>query len=308
MSGPPPGVRPGPLAYQVRRVRRHLRWGRSEGWGRIVEEDRLDPRERLATAWAKHAWRRRHGVRAGEARPVYVVGLQRSGTNMLTRGLDSAPEIEVRGENDRTVFERFRLRDTDVLVRTVRRSRHRLVLVKPLCDSQHVDRLLDLPGVPGGRALWVFREPDARARSEVARFGEASVRALRAVADGVPVWQGERLPPESVELVRSLDPQRLTAHEGALVLWSVRNGLFFDLGLDRRPDCLLVGYDRVVADPAAGAERICRFVDLVPRPDLFGHVEPRLTHGSAPLEVGPRVRALADATWERLRAADGAPG
>lgn len=303
MSEQPPGA----LAYQLRRVRRHLRWGRAEGWGRLVEEDRLDPRERVRLAAAKWRWRRRHGVPRGAAVPVYVVGLQRSGTNMLTRGLDGAPEVEVRGENDRTVFHRFRLRGDDELVRTVRRSRHRLVLVKPLCDSQHVDRLLDLPQIPGGRALWAFRDPDARARSEVARFGAANLRALQAIAAGDTAgrWQAERLDDAAVETVRRLRPERLTPYEGALAFWAVRNGLWFDLGLDGREDCLLVDYDAVVADPAPAAERLCAFLGLPARSDLLGHVVPRSTHHDDHPEVDPDVRALTDSTWERLRAAAG---
>jgi len=291
------------VAYQLRRVRRHVRWGRTEGWGRLVEEDRLDPRERLGTAWAKWRWRRRQGLAPGSARPVYVVGLQRSGTNMLTRALDRSPQVEVRGENDRTLFDRFRLRDHEVLVRTVRRSRHRVVLVKPLCDSQHVDTLLDLPQLPGGRALWAFRDPDARARSEVARFGGAGLRALRAIAaDGAPGWwQGERLPAASVETVRALDPARLSPYEGALALWAVRNGLWFDLGLDARPDCRLVDYDAVVADPHGQGEQICAFLDLRAEGGLFGHVERRSTHGPETVAVAPAVRRLVDRTWERLR-------
>ncbi len=295
----------GALAYGWRRVRRHVRWGRAEGWGRLVEEDRLDPRERARTALAKHRWRRRHGVAPGTARPVYVVGLQRSGTNMLTRGLDGAPEVEVRNENDRTLFRRFRLREDDVLVRTVRRSRHRVVLVKPLCDSHQVDRLLDLPDLPGGRALWAFREPHARARSEVARFGPANLRALQAIAAGDTAgrWQAARLDDDAVEEVRRLRPERLTPYEGALAFWAVRNALWFDLGLDAREDCLLVDYDAVVADPAPAAERLCAFVGLPARSDLLGHVVPRSTHHDDHPEVDPLVLALTDRTWERLRAA-----
>ncbi len=138
------GQEPGWLAYYARKVRRHIHWARTEGVARLVEEDRLDPRERLQTAWRKARWRRRHGLPPGSAVPVYVVGLQRSGTNMLMRGVDLAPEVEVRNENDRTVFRRFTLRSDAVLVQTVRDSRHALVLVKPLCESHRVDELLDL--------------------------------------------------------------------------------------------------------------------------------------------------------------------
>src|SRR6476619_365020 len=184
------GQEPGWLAYYARKVRRHIHWARTEGVGRLVEEDRLDPRERLQPAWRKARWRRRHGLRPG--------------TNMLMRGVDLAPEVEVRNENDRTVFRRFSLRSDAVLAQTVRDSRHALVLVKPLCESHRVDELLDLAGVPAGRALWVFREPGARARSEVSKFGDANLRALRTIAagEGETIWQGQRLPPQSVELVR----------------------------------------------------------------------------------------------------------
>ncbi|HEY3534880.1 MAG TPA: hypothetical protein VGK60_04875, partial [Pedococcus sp.] len=110
----PPGETQSALPYYLRKVRRHVHWARTEGLGRLVEEDRLDPRERVSTAWRKAQWRRHHAVVAGEARAVYVVGLQRSGTNMLLRGVDAAGEVEVRGENDRRVFDRFRLRSDDV--------------------------------------------------------------------------------------------------------------------------------------------------------------------------------------------------
>ena len=75
--------------------------GAHRGRRRLIEEDRLDPRERAGTALAKRRWRRANPAPPGRAVPVYLVGLQRSGTNMLTRGLDAAPEVEVRNENDR---------------------------------------------------------------------------------------------------------------------------------------------------------------------------------------------------------------
>ncbi|MEK8106128.1 hypothetical protein NKG94_14895 [Micromonospora sp. M12] len=49
------------LAYTARRVRRHLRWARTEGIGRLIEEDRLNPVDRIGTALAKRRWRRRSG-------------------------------------------------------------------------------------------------------------------------------------------------------------------------------------------------------------------------------------------------------
>lgn len=291
---------PSALRYTARRVARHVRWARSEGLRRLIAEDRLDPVERWRTARAKRRWRRRHGVPPGSARPVYLVGLQRSGTNMLVRGLDAAPEVEARNENDQAVFRRFRLRGDDVLTAVVNRSRHAIVLVKPLCDSHRVDELLALPTGTPGRALWMWRDPDDRARSEVAKFGEANLRALRAIADGTigGQWQGGRLSPGARELVASFDYDRMDPHTAAALFWYVRNDLYFRLGLDRRDDVLLISYRRMVEDPDAEARRVCAFLDLPYRPEFAADV----AAGPArePLAIDPRVRALCDDLTARL--------
>jgi hypothetical protein len=304
-AAPGPDDQPGAVAYTLHRVRRHLRWLRTEGIRRLVEEDQLDPRERIGTALAKARWRRTHGVAPGSAVPVYVVGLQRSGTNMLLRGLDAAPEIEVRGENDRTVFHRFRLRPDDVLRSTVHSSRHAIVLVKPLCDSQRVDELLDLPGLAPGRAVWAYRDADDRARSEVAKFGDSNLQALRRIAGGTDagMWQGERLDPSARELVASFDYDAMSPDTAAVLFWVVRNGLYFSLGLHDRSDVMLSSYDALVADPEASMQAVCDFIGFPNRPDLWSHIEARSSHDRRPLDIDPRVRQLADEMTERLEAA-----
>lgn len=289
------------VAYTARRIARHVRWARTEGLRRLIEEDRLNPVERATTAWAKHRWRRAHGVTSGQAVPVYVVGLQRSGTNMLMRGLDAAPEFEVRNENDRRVFHRFQLRSDEVLGAAIRASRHAYVIVKPLCESHRVDELLALPGVAPGRALWVWRDVDDRARSEVAKFGTSNLDALRAIAEGTigDRWQGQRLDEASRELVRGFDYARMSPHTAAALFWYVRNGLFFRLGLDRRDDVLLCSYDALVADPEAAMRRLCGFLGHPYHPRLHAHVE-RRTPPRRPLDIDPRVRALCDELTGRL--------
>lgn len=296
---------PSALAYTAHRVARHVHWARTEGFRRLVEEDQLDPRDRLRTAAAKWFWRRRHGVKPGFSVPVYVVGLQRSGTNMLMRGLNTAPEVEVRNENDRTLFHRFRMRSDDVLRETVNRSRHAFVLVKPLCDSHRIDELLDLPGLSPGRAVWVFRDVDDRARSEVSKFGDSNLLALRRIADGTggTDWQAQRLSEPLRELISGFDCEQMTPDSAAALFWYVRNSLYFDLGLDRREDVLLASYDELVADPEGSMRRLCEFISFPYRSELSDHVERRTTHQRRPLAIDPRVRLLCDPMTARLEQA-----
>jgi len=284
------------LRYTARRVLRHARWARTEGVRRLIAEDRLNPAERLRTAAAKRRWRRRHGVAPGQARPVFLVGLQRSGTNMLVRGLDAAPEVEARNENDRELFHRFRLRGDDVLLDVIGRSRHRIVLVKPLCDSHRVAGLLALPtGVPG-RALWMWRDADDRARSEVAKFGDASLRALRAIAAGdTGIWQAGGLDPA---FVSAFDLEVMDPHTAAALFWYLRNRLYFSLGLDQRADVQLLSYGSLLADPVAAAHRVCAFIGLPFRPSFVADVAAGPSR--SPLPIDPRVRALCDELTFRL--------
>jgi hypothetical protein len=298
----PSATRPSALVYTAHRIARHVHWARTEGVRRLVEEDRLDPWERAATAVGKWRWRQAFGTPTGEALPVYVVGLQRSGTNMLLRGLQAAPEVEVHNENDHVVFSRFRLRPDDVLAGVVSRSRHQVVLVKPLCDSHRVGELLALPGARPGRAVWAYRDVDDRARSEVSKFGDSNLQALIRIARGEASedWQAQGLGPEALDLIRSFDCRAMSADTAAALFWYLRNGLFFDLGLDRRPDVMLSSYEALVADPEGCMEQLCRFVGLSNRPEFWRHVERRSSHRARPLDIDPRVRKLCADMADRL--------
>jgi hypothetical protein len=286
--------------WRRERVRAHWHWGTTQGWGRLVEEDQLDPVDRLRLVTRKARWRHLHGLQAGVGVPLLVVGLQRSGTNMLVRGLERAPEVEVHNENDRRVFTRFRVQD-EALASVTAASRHAVVLFKPLCDSHRTVELLGATGSPSARAVWIYRSVDGRVRPSVAKFGGHNLEVLGALADGSAhgTWQAGGLDEEAVDLVRRLDPARLDAAGASAVFWYLRNSLYFRQGLHRRPDVHLSSYDAFVAEPALTMEPLCELVGLPFRPEFVAHVDGRAT-GVRPLRLPTRVRELCDELTERL--------
>lgn len=283
----------GRAARLAARLGRHVAWLRTEGPARLVEEDRLDPRERLRTAAAARRWRHDHPTQPGRADVALVVGVQRSGTTMVLRGIEHDPSVEVHHENDRRAFERYRLRPEAELLRLVHRSRQRLVLLKPLCDSQRTPYLLELLGRAGHttRAVWVYRDVDGRARSAVNKFGDVNRRVLTAIArgEGAGRWQAEGLSETSLDLIRSLDPERLDPWSAAALFWLVRNRIYLEHGLVDRPDVHLVSYDRVVGDPEPEIGILARFLGLEAVPALWQHVDLRAAR-VAPLDLPPRLR------------------
>jgi hypothetical protein len=294
------------IRYAAMRVRRHVGWLRTQGLARLVEEDQLNPVDRVATAAGRCRWRLANRSRPRGGVPVLLVGLQRSGTNMLVRGLERAPEFQVYNENNRAAFSRFRLRPDPVVRRLIDRSRHPYVLVKPLCDSHRTAELLDGLGTRRpGRALWVYRSFEGRTRSALAKFGGSNLLALReiAVGGGRDRWEAQRLSQDSLDLLASFDWTAMTAASASALFWVLRNRLYFELGLDRRPDVLLVSYDAALRDPEAELRRICAFLGFPYRASLTDHIQPRPPATGGPLAIDGRVRECCDALAARLEAA-----
>ena len=296
----------GRIAYTVHRVRRHVQWARDEGVARLMEEDSLNPFTSTSRALSKLHWRRREGVERGDATAVFLVGVQRSGTNMLVRGLEAAPEFEVHSENDRAAFHRFRLRPDPVIEAIINRSRHRFVLFKPLCDSHRtVDLLEGLRTRHRPKAIWAFRDVDGRVRSALSKFGDANLRALRSIAAGTGdhLWQAQRLSEHSREVIGSVDWDRATPATAAATFWYVRNRLYFEAGLDRRDDVAVLSYQAVLADPTTSFAQLCDVLGTRSRPSLVAHIDARRPRTRDPLPIDPAIRGRCDELYARLSTA-----
>jgi hypothetical protein len=300
-----PGTTPSPIRYQAQRLVQHVRWARTQGIRRLIEEDELDPVARVVGAGRRLAWRQHHGGQPGTAVPLFVVGAQRSGTNMVFRALGRAPEVEVHNENDHAAFDRFLLRSDRTVARIVHDSRHLVVAFKPLCDSGRVDLLLDeLPYAVAGRAIWVYRNVDDRARSAVAKFGDSNLRALRAIATGSGggSWQAQGMSHNTLELLHAFDFASMAPETAAALFWYVRNVLFFERGLHHRADVGLLCYDRLVADPVGVLAPAFGWLGITWRDSYVDDVEPRSASAAArpPLPIDPAVRRLCDQLAARL--------
>jgi hypothetical protein len=295
-----------PAVAYVRKIDQHLRWIRTEGLARLIEEDQLDPRQRVGAWSARRRWRRVHGIAPGTATPVFIVGVQRSGTNMLARGFEANPAVEVHNENDRSAFRQYRLRDERTIGAIVNASRHRYVLFKPLCDSGRIAAVIDrLPVVSRSRAIWAWRDVDDRARSAVAKFGDANRRALQQIASGTAgtSWQAVGLSESSLSLIKEFDYSTMEPHEAACLFWYVRNAMLFEQGLDQRPDFLVSSYSTLVADPERTIRAVCEFVGLRWSPDMTAGIERRTPRDRNPLPVSSRIRELCDELTDSLEQA-----
>lgn len=286
------------------KVQRHWRWLREDGLAAYLEEHDLNPLVRVPRDLRKLAWERADGTRGG-AVPLFIVGVQRSGTNMLTHGLEMAPDVRVYNEGNGRAFHDFRLHPLPQINRLIARSRSRIIVFKPLCDSHRIDQVLrDVSSVQSPRALWTWRNVEGRVRSALAKFPTSNLDVLRAWAAGRADdhWQVQGLSEESRAFLASIDHDRMTPGTAAAAFWYVRNRLYFELGLDLRTDAMSVGYDLFVRDPERWMRAITDFCGTDYRPELVAHVNPSLSfrHRRDDLDIDPRVLDRCHELTDRL--------
>jgi hypothetical protein len=248
---------------------------------------------------------RRHRVPGAPKRALFVVGCQRSGTNMLMWTLERSPHVWVYHEHAWSpAFRRYRLRPTATIERLVRRAPANTVAFKPICDSHLVDRLLARH--PGSLAIWIFRNYRDVANSMAQNFPGHAREILRWIVEGdtdLLGWRGERLAPEAVEVVRACYRPEMSVEEAAAVVWWLRNRFFFDLALEKDPRVRLAKYEDLVA---GGEEPFRRLFDFagVPFDSRLVSTVFDTSVGKRPSPVmAPRLVELCDELLERLERA-----
>lgn len=247
---------------------------------------------------------------AAKRTPVFLVGCQRSGTNMVMWTLEKAPEVWPYHEHIVSpAFTHYRLRSTQTIDKLIARAPSPVVAFKPVCDSHLTDRLLDRHD--GALAVWIYRRWPDVANSNVVNFGEHVRDIMRWIVQGDSDyldWRGERLSPVAGDLVRQHYREDMPLVEAAALWWWLRNRFFFDLALADDPRVLMVRYEDLVSgDPVAFRELYefagCAFEDRY-LDDVFSS---SIGKDGAP-DVSPAVAEACDVmqrqldeTYEKLR-------
>jgi hypothetical protein len=273
----------------------------SRGRSLMIERKLSQLSAELLDNWRKILWRFRNGT-APETTPIFIVGSQRSGTGMLGQVLGKSPEIENLGESDPRAFEQYFIRPDETVDRVIRECKCRFMVFKPLKDSERIHHFL--ARYPASKALWAYRFYADRINSAVKEFGRHPLDVFEAFADGRrDAWQLRRIDPQVERVVRRFDPRDLTPHEGAALMWWVRNSLYFSLGLEKESRVRLWSYDQFVRNPERELVSLLDFLGARKFSFMLSDVHGESYRKDVPPELRGEIRELCQSLYDRLESA-----
>ncbi|MBN1824663.1 MAG: sulfotransferase [Candidatus Eisenbacteria bacterium] len=239
---------------------------------------------------------------------LFVMGCQRSGTTMLSQLFERDPRSRVYGEysplsaGDKE--EGLRLDPIERVRRRIESDRVRLVVLKPIVESQNTPELLD--GVPGARALWAFRHYRDVAASNLKKFGiDNGVRDLRPIAGNDPAnWRNDGVSKETRALIRRFYSEEMKPYDAAVLFWCARNRVFLERRFDADPRIRMIRYEDLVVEPAAWLRRIYDFAGAAyPGDRIVSDVHARSVKKGEEIDLSPEVVSLAEETLRGMEEA-----
>lgn len=249
----------------------------------------------------KYLWQRVRLSRTSDRRVVFVVGCQRSGTNMLMRAIDRSPLTWIYNEGTNAAFADYRLRPTPVIERLVQRSPAPTVVFKPICDAHLTDRLIEQHR--DARAVWIYRDYADVCNSMVALWGDHEKEIVRQITErrwGALGWRGERLSASTIQVMDRLYHEGLTSAEGAALVWYMRNRFFFELGLMEDRRVRLARYEDLVASPSRTFSSCFAFLDCPFDAAFVSDVVSSSVRKQARPHLAPAIEALCGELLARL--------
>ena len=238
------------------------------------------------------------GVRPGLH--AFVVGAQRSGTNMVMNILDRSYDTTVYHERDPRAFDEYLMRSPETIDNLIVRARAPVFVIKALCEMDRLPWLMER--FAPARVIWVVRHYDDAVNSSLRSFSKVPDQVSALVDDpDSHVWMGKGMSRETHARLRELHYPGMNDASRVALFWYTRNRLLFDTGIAGDPRVMLVSYERLVTNPHTELAALFAHLGLDYGDGLAANVTPRSVRKAPAPDIDPEVRAACDALLPRLQ-------
>jgi hypothetical protein len=240
-----------------------------------------------------------------EKLPVFIVGCNRSGTNMVCGAIGKSPHgWDYRESAFSVAFNSYYLRSDWIIESLIRLTPAPIISFGSILDSQFTDGLLSR--FEGARAIWVYRRYEDVANSCARmQWGYRLKDYARWVARGELERlgaRGEGIGADTVRLFGEVFREDLSNEESACLYWYMRNQLYFDLNLHMDPRVLVLQYEDAVLNKEKAFRRVFGFLGFPYHPAIIGDVFASSVSKNPRPDIDPTIQGVCDALQARLDA------
>lgn len=221
--------------------------------------------------------------------PVFILGCNRSGTNMICGAIGKSPHGWDYKESEFSLaFNAYYLRADWIIEQLIQRTPAPIVSFGSILDSQFARDLLDR--FEDSKTIWIYRRYEDVANSCARmQWGPHLKNLVRWVSRGELEKLGARgkyISDDTIQLFGKLFREDLSNEDSACLYWYMRNQLYYDLNLHKDPRVLIVQYEDTVLNKEKTLRRIFSFLGFP--------YDPNVINGIFASSVGKHPQPLVD--------------
>jgi hypothetical protein len=232
-----------------------------------------------------------------ETHPIFICGMQRSGTNMLADCFDNCRNIEVQHDISRRAYSNYRLKSDHEVDKLIQRSPATHIVFKPLLDIARVPNLLDR--LPNSFTVWIYRNYKDVILSMARSFGSSREELDEIMAGKCTSWRRELFVGDVMASISPLYKRDLSQEEALALSWLARNEFMFARHMDMHSRVALVNYDAFVRSPREQFNYMAHTFRFECNENATKHVRtPR--NKSAPVNISREIEGACEEMMEKL--------
>lgn len=241
------------------------------------------------------------------AKPVFIVGMQRSGTNYLFWNIEADKSVEAYNEDNPEAFnapKNYLLKSLHNTEQLINRSAAEVILFKSITNIIRADTLLSFPN---SKIIWIMRDVNWVINSHEKEFGEKGFLSVERALNNV-VLGGNRFfyDPDnewpsrlSDKIIQSKIKDYLgwylkiceNKYDTMGLFWAFVNNMYFMLDFDKSSQVKVVFYEELVENPDKVFKEIGDFCGLY---EFVYSIKPRKPKRDNPNLINSGVRMLCD--------------
>jgi hypothetical protein len=237
---------------------------------------------------------------------LFIVGSQRSGTNMLLNIFREDYYTNVYGEFSKLSAMdkgKIRLNPYNLVKKEINKDKAPFTILKPLVESQNILKLLDF--FENSYALWIYRDYKDVASSDIKKFGLMNgINSLRPSILREPKnWRSEGVSEEERNLIKKYFSESMNPYDAAVLFWYLRNNLFYRLNLDENSKVILCKYEYLIANPKAVITKIYKTCNQkFPGERILNEIHLKSFGKGKSIDVSPEIESIANNLLQKFDA------